>query len=112
MENRYDLFIPEKTQLRFFKNVMGVHKYSVKQNVRAEFGVLPLAIFGLQASTNFWVHLLNLQEDSLAYQSYKDSMNFPKGFAQKFEIFFCIILAFLIYGIIRTHFLKSDYYMQ
>ena len=33
------------------------------------------------------MHLLNLQEDSLAYQSYKDSMNFPKGFAQKFKIF-------------------------
>ena len=87
MENRYDLFIPEKTQLRFFKNVKGVHKYSVNDAVRAEFGVLPLVIFGLQASTNFWVHLLNLQEDSLAYQSYKDSMNFPKGFAQKFKIF-------------------------
>ena len=33
------------------------------------------------------MHLLNLQEDSLAYQSYKDRMNFPKGFAQKFKIF-------------------------
>ena len=86
MENRYDLFIPENPQLRFFKNVIGVHKYSVNDAVEAELEVLLLAIFGLQASANFWVHLLNLQEDSLAYQSYKDSMNFPKGFAQKFKI--------------------------
>ena len=53
MENRYELFIPEKNQLKFFKNIMGVHKYSVNDAVRAEFGILPLAIFGLQASTNF-----------------------------------------------------------
>ena len=87
LENRYDLFTPEKIQLKFLKNVLGVHKYSVNDAVRAEFGILPIAIFGLQASTNFWVHLINLSESSLAYQSYKDSMNFPKGFAQKFKIF-------------------------
>ena len=29
MENIYELFIPEKkNQLKFFKNVMGVHKFS------------------------------------------------------------------------------------
>ena len=33
MENRYDLFIPEKTQLKFLKNLMGVHKYSVNDAV-------------------------------------------------------------------------------
>ena len=42
---------------------------------------------GLQASTNFWVQLVNLKESSLAYQAYNDSMNIPKGFAQKFKIF-------------------------
>ena len=45
MENRYELFIPEKNQLKFFKTIMGVHKYSVNDAVRAEFGILPLAIF-------------------------------------------------------------------
>ena len=78
MENRYELFIPENIQLKFFKNIMGVHKYSVNDAVRAEFGILPLAIFGLQASINFWVHLVNLKENSLAYQSYQDSMNFTQ----------------------------------
>ena len=66
----YDLFTPEKIQLKFLKNVLEVHKYSVNDAVRAEFEILPLAIFGLQASTNFWVHLINLNESSLAYQSY------------------------------------------
>ena len=39
-----------------------------------------LSISGLQASTNAWLSYL-------AYQSYEDNMNFPKGFAQKFKIF-------------------------
>ena len=63
MENRYDLFIPEKTQLKFLKNVMGVHKYSVNDAVRADFGIFPLAISGLQASANFWVHLKKFKHE-------------------------------------------------
>ena len=87
MENRYDLFLPEKTQLKFLKNVMGVHKYSVNDAVRADFGIFPLAISGLQASANFWVHLVNSRMSSLAYLAYQDSMNCPKGFARKFKTF-------------------------
>ena len=45
MENRYELFIPENIQLKFFKHVMGDHTYSVKDAVRAEFGILPLHFF-------------------------------------------------------------------
>ena len=67
---------------------MGVHKYSVNDAVRVDFGVFPSAISGLQASTNFWVHLVNSNKSSLIYQSYEDTMNFPKGFAQKFKTFF------------------------
>ena len=66
----------KKTQLKFLKNVMGVHKYSVNDAVRADFGIFPLAIIsGLQASANFWVHLVNSNKSSLAYQAYQDSMN-------------------------------------
>ena len=108
MENRYDLFMPEKTQLKFLKNVMGVHKYSVNDAVRADFGIFPLAISGLQASANFWVHLVNSSMSSLAYLAYQDSMNCPKGFARKFR-HFCIILTSPISGIIRTLFLKRDF---
>ena len=54
------------------------YKYSVNDAVRAEFGgVFQLAISGLQASTNFWVHLVILNKSSLAYQPYEDIMNFP-----------------------------------
>ena len=79
MENRNDLCIPEKTQLKLFKNVRGVHKYSVND---ACFGVFPLSISGLQASTNAWVHFV-------------DSIHFPKvllTFALALELsehFFC-----------------------
>ena len=66
---------------------MGVHKYSVNDAVRTEFGVPPLAIFGLQASTNFWVHLINLKENSLAYQSYQDRMNL-KALPRNLRYFF------------------------
>ena len=52
MENRYDPFIPEKNQLKFLKNVIGVHRYSVNDAVRADFGIFPLAKSGLQASAN------------------------------------------------------------
>ena len=47
MENRYGLFIPEKTQLKFFKTAMDVHKYSVNDAVGVDFGVFPSAISGL-----------------------------------------------------------------
>ena len=85
MEKRYDLFIPEKkNQLKFLKNVMGTHNYSVNDAVRADFGIFPLAISGFQGSANFWVYLVNSNKSALAYQAYQDSMNCPKGFAQKF----------------------------
>ena len=31
LENRYDLFTPEKLQLKFLKNVLGVHNYTPRQ---------------------------------------------------------------------------------
>ena len=80
MENRYDLLIPEKTRMKFFENLICVHKCSVNDADRAVFCVLTSACSGLQASTNFWMYLVNMNEGSLAYQSYEDSMGFPKGF--------------------------------
>ena len=68
LENRYDLFAPEKNSTKIPEKCLGGYKYSVNDAVRAEFGILQLAIFGLQASTNFWVHLINLNESSLAYR--------------------------------------------
>ena len=45
---RYDLLLPEKLQLRFLKSVMGVHKSANNNAVRSEFGIFPLAIYGLK----------------------------------------------------------------
>ena len=42
---RYDLFLPEKLQLRFLKSVMGVHKSANNNAIRSEFGIFPLAIW-------------------------------------------------------------------
>ena len=33
------------------------------------------------------MHLVNSNKSSLAYQSYQDSINFPKGFVLKFKTF-------------------------
>ena len=44
LENRNDLLIPDKNQLKFFKKVRGVLTYSVNDAVRAEFG----AVFNYQ----------------------------------------------------------------
>ena len=110
LENRYGIFIPETTQLKFFKNARGVNKYSVNDAVRVDFGVFPSAISGLHASTNFWVHLVNSNRSSLIYQSYEDSMNFPKGFAQKFKTFFHNNINFShLWNYPNTFFLKRDY---
>ena len=49
VKNRCDLFFQKKTQLKNLKNIMGVHKYSVNDAVRAD-----LVISGLLTSTNFW----------------------------------------------------------
>ena len=45
MENRYVLFIPEEVPLKLLKNVMGVHKYSVNDAVRAFFGIFSFSNF-------------------------------------------------------------------
>ena len=45
---RYDLLLPEKLQLRFLKSVMGVHKSANNNAVRSEFGIFPLALYGLK----------------------------------------------------------------
>ena len=54
---RYDLLLPEKLQLRFLKSV---HKSANNNAVRSEFGIFPLAIYGLKKnSLNYWIYLVN-----------------------------------------------------
>ena len=44
---RYDLLLPEKLQQCFLKSVMDVHKSANNNAVKSEFGIFPLAIYGL-----------------------------------------------------------------
>ena len=81
----------KKIQVRFLKSVMGVHKYASNNAVRSEFGIFPLAVYGLKSSLSFWTHLVNLDQSTYAYQSYSDSLSYSKGFASKFKLFMSII---------------------
>ena len=60
------LFLKKKTQLKFLKNVMGVHKYSVNDAVRADFGIFPSSISGLKASANFLGAPCKLKQEFLS----------------------------------------------
>ena len=91
IEQRYELLQSEKIQVRFLKSVMGVHKYASNNAVRSEFGIFPLAVYGLKSSLSFWTHLVNLDQSTYAYQSYSDSLSYSKGFASKFKLFMSII---------------------
>ena len=91
IEQRYELLQSEKVQVRFLKSVMGVHKYASNNAVRSEFGIFPLAVYGLKRSLSFWTHLVNLDQSTYAYQSYSDSLSYSKGFASKFKLFMSII---------------------
>ena len=42
-------------------------------------------LFWSSSINKLWVHLVNSNKSSLSYQSYQNSMNFPKGFAGKFK---------------------------
>ena len=67
---RYDLFLPEKLQLRFLKSVMGVHKSANDNAVRSEFGIFHLAVYGLKTSLNYWLHLVNSKDIIFAAKSH------------------------------------------
>ena len=53
-----------------------------------KFGVLPLEIFGLQASTNFWIHLVA----SVLYCSIYHCTTFEKNEIEKFGILIFYVL--------------------
>ena len=59
--------------------------------VRSEFGIFPLAVYGLKSSLSFWTHLVNLDQSIYVDQSYSDSLSYSKCFASKFKLFMSII---------------------
>ncbi|MCU7801521.1 MAG: hypothetical protein KZQ70_15660 [gamma proteobacterium symbiont of Lucinoma myriamae] len=87
MEQKYDSLTSEKVQLKFCKNLLGVHKSAVNNGVRAELGIFPLAVFCLKSSVNFWLHATQTENDKLVGKAYKDSCNIKKGFGNNFKIF-------------------------
>ena len=94
----------EKKQLNFCYEC-----YLVNDAVSAVFGVFFISNFRSSGIHKFLGAPYKLKQEFNPYQSYEDSMKFPEGFTQTFKTF--CILTFPISGIIRTLFLKRDYYI-
>ena len=73
IEDKYDTQKFDKFQLRFLKQLLGVSKYSTNVAVRGELGSFPVSIYILIQSVKFWLHLLQLPKNSLAYESLSEA---------------------------------------
>ena len=66
-ESKYDSFVPNKTQIKFAKFVLGVHKSATNIAVLSELGLFPLLLCNMQATITYWLHLLSVNSNSLIY---------------------------------------------
>ena len=44
--------------------LLGVHKSAVNNAVSAELGIFPHAIFGLKSCVNYWLHLIEMNDNT------------------------------------------------
>ena len=73
IEDKYDTLKFYKFQLRFLKQLLGVNKYSTNLAVRKELGSFPVSIYIMIQLNKFWLHLLQLPKNSLAYGSLSEA---------------------------------------
>ena len=87
LEQKYDILPVEKVQLKFCKILLGVHNSAANNAVRAELGIFPLAIFCLKSSVNYWLHVIELNDNNLVYNAYSDEISRDTGFSHKLKLF-------------------------
>jgi hypothetical protein len=58
---------------RFCKTILGVHSKAVNRAVRAELWVYPLFIHTILKTVKYWLHLMQLPQDSRAYNAHIDN---------------------------------------
>ena len=85
LEQKYDILLTEKVQLKFCKILLGVHKSAANNVVRAELGIFLLAIFCLKSCVNYWLHVIELNDNNLVYNAYNDEIGRDTGFSHKIK---------------------------
>ena len=110
LEQKYHILPIEKVQLKFCKILLGVHKSAVNNAVRAELGIFLLAIFCLKSCVNYWLHVIELNDNNLVYNAYSDEISCDTGFSHNIKLFLGKIN--FSHGQIKVHFPKQNYFMQ
>ena len=85
IETKYDSFHPNRIQIKFAKYILGVHKSANNIAVLGEFQLYPLSIHSLKSYINYWLYLVNTQEHSLVFHSYKENILLRDGLFNKFK---------------------------
>lgn len=63
----FESFVLNKTEIKFAKYVLGVHKSATNIAVLSELGLFPLLLCNMQATITYWLHLLSVNSNSLIY---------------------------------------------
>ena len=85
LEDKFLIFPPVKTQLKFAKYILGVGKKAVNLAVLSELGLMPVAIDALKLSVGFWLHVINSQNNLLVNKAYTENMKLTNSFTSKME---------------------------
>ena len=83
IETKYDSFHLNRIQIKFVKYILGDHKSATNIAVLGELGLYPLSIHSLKSCINYWLYLVNTQENSLVFYSYKENILLKDGLFNK-----------------------------
>ena len=72
-------------KLKFAKYILGDHKSATNIAVLGELGLYPLSIHLLKFCINYWLYLVNTQEHSLVFHSYKENILLRDGLFNKLK---------------------------
>ena len=78
---------PNRIQIKFAKYILGDHKSATNIAVLGELGLYPLSIHSLKSCINYWLYLVNTQENSLVFYSYKENILLNDGLFNKAKKF-------------------------
>jgi hypothetical protein len=80
--------VPNRTQVKYQKYVLGVHKSATNIAILGELGLYPLSLNALKSSVGYWLHILNVNDYNLIFHSYKDNLLIKDGLFIKLKSFF------------------------
>ena len=109
-ESKYDSFVPNKTQIKFAKFVLVVHKSATNIAVLSELGLFPLSLCTIKATINYWLHLLSANANSLIYHSYQENTLRKDGLCSKIKLLLAEIGFTHVWVNQGTFFLSLNYY--